>query len=705
MPRTAKTTPPTARWIRAGEPVALQGRTYSGGMIYYGQRLAAVTPGNAYLEPSLVDPELYGKAREYQIPGKLQYYPAYHSLTPAARSRYIEWLVAGRRTPEIDAGYVFLFFYGIERRILHDLVNQLDDPEVEQLLHEVRELRQTYSDHRAIVGYTTRFLDFVSAMQGRADPQIPSIEHKGPLPWAVRLKIARLAHAKKHVSANWAWAWAMLSPDQAARDLRERAALKRCPKECKALFGIRYREAFPEGYFVKPASEPLTASYTPASASFGWRGSMGLQVRAPGLTDPAKPEALAPVLRVLSSVINELEPFSRWIGKNPEGRRRAEVITMLPEVLVDAEAHPAVQIMANQAHTLLGSKGYRIIEFGQLIDAFAGAVEMPTTDRQFERFTEVLHRIGYGIEPDPNFGGRKSAPEDQCTIFRRPISSHESGMSSRFAVAALAVRMGALVLQADAPIDKAAIQVLDEQIAGTLKLTAADRARLRARVRLYSQLPPNQVGLAKTLQSAPPERAQTLGQMLIAVAHARGAVRPGSIRMIEKLFDYMGLDKSAIHDDLHDFVTRPAARPAVTVADDVDDENAHEDVIVIEPEPAPEPVHELDEQVIAARMEESQRLSSMLGEIFEEEDAAPAPAPVPSESASNAVTAMLAELQAKSTWPREEFQQLARRYKMPLDGALEQLDDVAWEVAGESLFDGYDPIEINAYALELLTNA
>jgi hypothetical protein len=48
------------------------------------------------------------------------YWPLYSGIDPASRAAYLHWLTGGRKAPEAYIGYVFLFFYGIERRVLVD---------------------------------------------------------------------------------------------------------------------------------------------------------------------------------------------------------------------------------------------------------------------------------------------------------------------------------------------------------------------------------------------------------------------------------------------------------------------------------------------------------------------------------------------------------------------------------------------------------
>ncbi|MGP3929484.1 tellurite resistance TerB C-terminal domain-containing protein [Nonomuraea sp. KM88] len=53
---------------------------------------------------------------------------------------------------------------------------------------------------------------------------------------------------------------------------------------------------------------------------------------------------------------------------------------------------------------------------------------------------------------------------------------------------------------------------------------------------------------------------------------------------------------------------------------------------------------------------------------------------------------------------RAEFEQLAARWKLLPDGALDRINEAAYELAGEPLLDGDDPIWVDRNLLgEMLT--
>jgi hypothetical protein len=43
----------------------------------------------------------------------MPYWPGYSDIGPQHRAIYLDWLADGRRRTDIDAGYMFLYFYGL----------------------------------------------------------------------------------------------------------------------------------------------------------------------------------------------------------------------------------------------------------------------------------------------------------------------------------------------------------------------------------------------------------------------------------------------------------------------------------------------------------------------------------------------------------------------------------------------------------------
>ena len=71
-------------------------------------------------DPSAIDVNL-PLSSDFAAPTPLDYYPSYEALTPQQRTAYLNWLVD--ITMPIDIGYVFIFYYGVERHLFFGNAN------------------------------------------------------------------------------------------------------------------------------------------------------------------------------------------------------------------------------------------------------------------------------------------------------------------------------------------------------------------------------------------------------------------------------------------------------------------------------------------------------------------------------------------------------------------------------------------------------
>ncbi|WP_235810190.1 TerB N-terminal domain-containing protein, partial [Pseudomonas cannabina] len=125
--------PLTARWLRPGEPVTIAGSTLPGGMLYIGTEHAEYRQS----EPSFIDTSLPIASSSAHPAARLVFYwSTYKDLEPEARRGYLQWLAGGRCDPEVPNGYGFMFFHGLERRVLIDTLSEADAREDTPLIEE-----------------------------------------------------------------------------------------------------------------------------------------------------------------------------------------------------------------------------------------------------------------------------------------------------------------------------------------------------------------------------------------------------------------------------------------------------------------------------------------------------------------------------------------------------------------------------------------
>jgi TerB-C domain len=197
------------------------------------------------------------------------------------------------------------------------------------------------------------------------------------------------------------------------------------------------------------------------------------------------------------------------------------------------------------------------------------------------------------------------------------------------------------------------------------------------------------------------------GELLVALAASDGNIAPAEIDLLTRLFDALGLDRSDVSGHVHalggDTLTRlhtagvPA--PGYAIPRSAPPEAGRRTAAVV-----------LDPLLIEARLAESARAASYLAEIFtdDETEAVASPAPgTPNAGIGDGVagldaphTALLRRLADQPRWMRGDFDNIAVELGLLPDGALETLNEAAFEAAGEPVCEGTDPIEINSYAFK-----
>ena len=148
-------------WIPAGEAVEVGGVSIPGGLIFVGTSLPTPTGGN---DPCLIDPSKSVASNGDYTERQMGYWPSYSEISPSARRAYLNWLAGGRQDPEADVGYVFIFFYGLERRAILDASKddaaKADWPVIAAELHRLLDI---YGDKSgSFRSYAGSLLDWVS---------------------------------------------------------------------------------------------------------------------------------------------------------------------------------------------------------------------------------------------------------------------------------------------------------------------------------------------------------------------------------------------------------------------------------------------------------------------------------------------------------------------------------------------------------------
>jgi hypothetical protein len=109
----------------------------------------------------------------------------------------------------------------------------------------------------------------------------------------------------------------------------------------------------------------------------------------------------------------------------------------------------------------------------------------------------------------------------------------------------------------------------------------------------------------------------------------------------------------------------------------------------------------LNLELIQAKQLESIEATQLLQSVFIEEPVA-APTTGTSSGLDSAHSAFLQTLKTQTLWSREDLMRVAQQLDLLLDGALELINEAAFDRCDEALTEGEDPLEVNPDVLQEL---
>lgn len=678
----------SARWVPAGESIVVARYTIPGGLFFVGENLGAL---NGYqTEPALIDSRLPVDRDDPNRAGtNVPYWPSYSTISPSDRAAYLEWLAGGRSDPETYIGYVFLFFYGLERRALAGPEPlETPTPDLRAITREVERLLALYGPRsRSFAGYAGGFLSlFIMATQDTArsyERQPPTGLVAGELPPLLKLGLGQVAADQRPLPAEWARTWV-----EATTPLRTPAT--RCPDEFRALFRVRYAEAFGEGLRLSSKRTKLAWTYRPASASFG--GQFTVQLDVPDVTAQAQP--LTKLVALAERCCDDLDAYSRWVGRHGETSGLATV-ALLPAEIAASHVSEDVDALCRSLETAIGGGRQAVIDAGPLIRAWPSGTDGRLAKADAVLLAQALERRGYGLEPDVRFGGRVLTAPGPAVAFRLSTGT-PTAASRSYEAATLLLHMAAVLAAADGDVGLAESGHVVDHLQTALQLTDAERARLTAHFACLQLDPPGNAGIKKRVDALTRAQRQDIAKFLVTLAAADGRIEPAEVAALTKIYGLLGLDPQSAYRDVH-ALGQPvgdepvAVRPASPTRE-----------FTIPERPSVEGPIALDMRRVARTLAETAAVAAILNEVFDKDEVLSHPDPKPSPAATGTPrdtqsreSELLRALGGRAEWSRLEFERLAERLGVMPDGALERLNEAALDRFGAPVCEGDDPIVMN----------
>ena len=400
-----------AKWIEPGERVKVGKFEIQGGYFYFGGQLNGMAGFYGEDDASLVNPALNIDSKSPDYPGdQMDYWPLYSQISPQSRAAYIEWLASDRNDHETYIGYVFLYFYGIERRLLvDDPRGKVSDDERKALIQELKRLKSVYGDHRSFNSYVTALLSHVWVFNQKKLEEGPCdllVARKG-FTAAFKFLLAQTVQAGKPINAELALAWVKSQPEFTLR-----TPARRCQAEFDELFKLRYRSKFGDGLEITPNKTRLQLDYQPASASL--RGYQSLKLDLPDVSRLKGP--VSKLFTLAESCTGELDQFSRYVGRPGNSHDSLSAISLLPNDLIHSVSYPRLDnFRAWVKIKVPDSSGLVSVE--SILQQFGEDAPLKINKKEAAMLSNIAEKAGFGIAPDVRFHHAKPDIDGNIVFF------------------------------------------------------------------------------------------------------------------------------------------------------------------------------------------------------------------------------------------------------------------------------------------------
>ncbi|NCJ06213.1 hypothetical protein GS597_06710 [Synechococcales cyanobacterium C] len=707
-----------AIWVPPGKSIQVAEYLIPGGMIYVGTQLKDDNP-NSRNDPCLINPNLQIETKNPNYAGAdMGYWPAYNQISASNRAAYLEWLANDRSDPNAAIGYVFLFFYGLERRVLRDFqyLNTDISEELAQITSELTRLLSIYGHSKSFQGYASGLLDVCRLLQkpkNISEMQQPPLERiDDEMPLSLKIGLGQLVASSQPIPADWLFSWYLHS-----EKARLRTPATRCSQEFQKLLKIKYQQQYGQGMILKASKQKLQARYRPASFGFV-RSSITLQINnLPDIT--AKKTPLDQLQVLIDECTDALDPYSRWLGRNDGNPDSRVALALLPPELIadlkDSEIHRFGQWLSET----LGKNKQVQISTDELLCQWSSPAVDKLTKAESTTLAQGLEKLRCGLEPDVRFGGKPLKKGGRVVLFK-PGSEDISALSQDYTAAMSLMHLAATVAKVGNTADILKQQYLEEYLETSLHLSEAERIRLKAHLTWLLQEKLSLRGLKNNLDKMSSNEKSEVANFLISVAGANGQISPSEISTLSKIYPLLGFEPDDVYSHIHNFSTdrQVTSTDPVTVKPATVTSSGYAIPIPLDEETKNARIKSKKEtseftlnlETIRQKQRESARVASLLGDIFAEEEAQSLSLELETDFESIAGldtlhSQLLQVMAQQESWSRDHLEIQASNLELMLDGALEVINDVAFEICDESLTDGEDLIKINAEVLEQLLSS
>tara|TARA_R110002111_G_scaffold256979_4_gene324801 strand:+ start:2073 stop:4406 length:2334 start_codon:yes stop_codon:yes gene_type:complete len=631
----------------------------------------------------------------YQLP----YWPSYRQCSPEQRRNYLNWLTSGRRDPVVELGYVFIYFYGLERRIV------LDRSDAKAIIRELLQLLSIYKYSRSFQRYCSSLIWMAALLAAKVreltDESLKQIIDATEYWSESNLSALLSIYQERNLPIPPDVAFLVTEHD--SRSPRS-VVLKRHSEKFRELFCSRFTEMYKNGFRLKTAKQDFHFDYRPASESLISISSRASQNRTLLPNTLGIPSQFKPLIEIWSAVIDDLKTFDRVHRKSSQDKvMTADVYEALP-VELRTDDHPDFEKWYQIIDQYTDERdGVAFVPVSELANARGIAERSKLTKKQCEQILNSADCMDLSLEPDSRETGQNYQWDEFVSVFPREHESNEDLKS--YHAASILLRLGMSIAAADGSVDQEELRLITAHLEQQFNLSQQESVRLEHLSLLLSRYPTDDTRLTRKLQELPEAQRNMIGDLLVGIASADEIVTSNETKALKKAFRSLKLDPARIdrltegvvsidndtsseselvlnHDRIREIMseTKKVSEFLQTVM--VEDEQ--EDSESIEQTEVPEVKIDLS----PVPMNQTVTPEEKTEVIFTSEPEIPVD--VHFAGLDERYHSFLKELLTRSHWSRPELETEARSQGLMLMGAIETINEWSLDAFGDWLIEESD---------------
>jgi uncharacterized tellurite resistance protein B-like protein len=424
---------------------------------------------------------------------------------------------------------------------------------------------------------------------------------------------------------------------------------------------------------------------------------------------------------VWNACVEDLRRLSSIVKKQGQEEITPAAWEAMPPELRAGVEHPMTDAICSLVSESTDEEGHTRIQVARL----AGVLGLESRERltvaESRKICETAEYVGFGLEPDARLTGKSYRADESVAAFLRP--GDDKTDPARYNAASCMLRLGLVAAAADGDASADEMALVTRTIEEMFQLNNEEQRRLESLRSFLLSEGADATGLASVAKALRPEQRQAVAKLLLLVVARDGVVTKQEVRALKKCYSLLGFSKVECDQALATIESYRTDEP-VTVRAGAPGA-AGEAIPALPPE-----VLRLNRAAIEAIMRDTREVATLLAEAMSagqaSEAAEASTAPAPSATATAVAEAGLdapekAEavqgvrlvpdaltnplvvqttdptlpqryadfyqmLITRDEWTRAELDTLARQHGLMLGGAIDALNDWAFEKFGGQLF-------------------